>query len=149
MFATIEDLGAKIYDYQVVQITEGDNNIVDQALLTAEMEVKGYLSQNNKREHLDGRMHYDVAAIFSATGSNRHALLLTLTLTIAKWYIVELCNADIIYETAKERYDRATELLKKVAAGDINLSDLPTVEQTDETQAQTLRYGSRVKFNHE
>lgn len=149
MFATIEDLGNTIYSYQVGQITEGDDSITIQALLAAESEVKGYLTANNQREHLDGRLRYDVDAIFAATGADRHPLLLTHTLTIAKWYLVELCNADMIYETAKERYDRAVSYLKKVAKGEANFSGLPLLPDTDPATQQPFRYGSRVKFNHE
>ena len=109
---------------------------------------RGYLSESNRREHLDGRLHYDVTAIFGAAGSQRNALLLTLTLTIAKWYIVELCNADIIYEVAKERYDRAVALLNKIAKGDINLAGLPLITPSDD-QPSGWRYGSRPKFTHE
>jgi hypothetical protein len=148
MFANIEDLDQTIYNYQVTQITEGNSTIVLQALLTAESEVRGYLSESNRREHLDGRLRYDVAAIFGATGDLRNALLLTLTLTIAKWYIVELCNADIIYEIAKERYDRAVALLNKIAKGEINLADLPLITPADD-QPSALRFGSRPKFTHE
>ena len=148
MFANIEDLDQTIYNYQVTQITEGNSTIVLQALLTAESEVRGYLSESNRREHLDGRLHYDVAAIFAATGNDRNALLLTLTLTIAKWYIVELCNADIIYEVAKERYDRAVALLNKIAKGEINLADLPLITPAED-QPSALRFGSRPKFTHE
>ena len=148
MFANIEDLDQTIYNYQVTQITEGNSTIVLQALLTAESEVRGYLSESNRREHLDGRLHYDVAAIFAATGTDRNALLLTLTLTIAKWYIVELCNADIIYEVAKERYDRAVALLNKIAKGEINLADLPLITPAED-QPSALRFGSRPKFTHE
>jgi hypothetical protein len=148
MFANIEDLEQTIYNYQVTQITEGNSAIVTQALLTAESEVRGYLSESNRREHLDGRLHYDVAAIFAATGTDRNALLLTLTLTIAKWYIVELCNADIIYEVAKERYDRAVALLNKIAKGEINLADLPLITPAED-QPSALRFGSRPKFTHE
>ena len=148
MFAQIEDLGQTIYNYQVEQITEGNSLIVSQALLTAEEEVRAYLSESNRREHLDGRLHYDVAAIFASTGSLRNALLLTLTLTIAKWYIVELCNADIIYETAKERYDRAVVLLNKIAKGEINLAGLPLITPSED-EPSALRFGSRPKFTHE
>ncbi|MDY0176707.1 MAG: DUF1320 family protein [Lentisphaeria bacterium] len=148
MFAQQDDLGQTIYSYQVAQITEGNDTLVTQALLTAEEEVRGYLSESNRREHLDGRLHYDVTAIFGAAGSQRNALLLTLTLTIAKWYIVELCNADIIYEVAKERYDRAVALLNKIAKGDINLAGLPLITPSDD-QPSGWRYGSRPKFTHE
>lgn len=150
MFIEIEDLGSTIYNYQVEQITDGDDSIVIQAIKTAITEVKGYLSDNNKKEWLDGRLHYDVNAIFAATGDDRDALIMTHVKTIAKWYIVELCNADIIYETAEKRYDRATEYLTKLSKGVVNLPELPQVatEETT-TEKQPFSFGSRTKFTHD
>ena len=120
MFIEKSDLGSVIYNYQIDQITDNDDSKVTQAILAAIDEVKGYLTENNKTEHLDGRLRYDVEAVFTATGTDRNALLIRHCITVAKWYLVEICNADVIYETAKERYDRATDYLKKLAKGDVN-----------------------------
>ena len=155
MFLEIEDLKNSIYNYQIDQITEGDDNIPLQAISSAEQEVRSYLAANNKREWSDGRLRYDLEAIFSASGTARNALLVSHTATIAKYYIVELCNADIIYEQARERYDRAVSWLKQLAKGEVNLDTLPTLPEDDGgdtgTDADTFPfvYGSREKFNHE
>lgn len=141
MFASKEDLGSAIYGYQVDQITEGDDDLVLQAINAAIEEVGGYLAGNSL---------YDVAAIFATTGTNRNALILTHTVTIAKWYIVELCNADVIYEQAKERYDRAVSWLTKLSKSTVTLGSLPTIPiATGETETDTFGYGSRVKFIHD
>lgn len=152
MFLTISDLKNNIYNYQVEQITENDESIVLQALDTAEQEVKSYFYINNKKEHLDGRKIYDVDEIFSARGQERNALIVSLCLSVAKWYIVDLCNADIIYDHAKERYDRAIEYLKKINKGEVSLGNLPLLSEeenkTSETDKKPFRFGSREKFNH-
>ena len=142
MFLVKEDLKNNIYSYQVEQITEGDESILLQALDTAEQEVKSYF--------LDGRPRYDTEAIFAKRGEERNALVVSLCLSVAKWYIVDLCNADIIYDHAKERYDRAIEYLKRLAKGEVNISSLPIVPRTEETEKQTtpFLFGSRTKFNH-
>ncbi len=141
MFLEKEDLGSAIYGYQVEEITEGNDDLVLQAIGAAIDEVGGYLSGNSL---------YDVAAIFATTGTDRNALLLTHTATVAKWYLVELCNADIIYEQAKERYDRATSWLNKLAKGTVTISSLPILSiETEEKETDTFGYGSRVKFNHD
>ena len=141
MFVSKEDLGSAIYGYQVEQITEGDDDLVLQAINAAIEEVGGYLAGNSL---------YDVSAIFATTGTNRNALILTHTVTIAKWYIVELCNADIIYEQAKERYNRAVSWLTKLSKGTVTLGGLPTIPiATGETETDTFGYGSRVKFIHD
>ena len=141
MFLSIEELGTVIYGYQIDQITEGDDDLVLQAISAAIEEVGGYL---------EGPSLYNVPAIFAAEGADRNALILRLTQTVAKWHIVELCNADIIYEQAKERYDRAVAYLTKLAKGTVTLGNLPTHTITDEESAtENFGFGSRVKFNHD
>ena len=134
------DLASAIYGYQVDQITEGNDEIVYQAIEAAIQEVKSFLSETL----------YDTVAIFSATGTDRNALLLAHTKTIAKWYIVELCNADIIQEQAKDRYDRAISWLTKLSKGTVALNELPTISiTTTESETDTFGFGSRIKFNHD
>lgn len=134
------DLGSAIYGYQVDEITEGDDSLVFRAIDTAIQEVKGYLGGNL----------YDIPVIFGATGTARNSIILTHTVTIAKWYLVELCNVDIIYEQAKDRYDRATAWLVKLSKGTIQLDDLPTIPIGEtEDELDSFGYGSRLKFNHD
>ena len=151
MFIELEDLNGVIYDYQVDQITDGDDAIVLQGIAAAEEEARSYLTPNpNQREYLDGRLLYDVDAIFSASGDNRNALILQHTLTMAKWHIIQLCNADVLYEQAKERYDRAIDWFNKMSKGSINLSSLPLLELSDDNNdKQPFSFGSRAKFNHD
>ena len=134
------DLASAIYGYQVDQITEGNDEIVYQAIEAAIQEVKSFLSETL----------YDTVAIFSATGINRNALLLAHTKTITKWYIVELCNADIIQEQAKDRYDRAISWLTKLSKGTVALNELPTISiTTTQSETDTFGFGSRTKFIHD
>lgn len=151
MFLTKLDLGSVIYAYQVDQITEGNDDLVAQALAAAEEEAKSYLTPNiNKLESLDGRILYDTAVIFSAEGLDRHALILQHCLTLAKFHIATLCNADFIYEQAKERYDRAIDWFTKLAKGTVVLTTLPQITLDDtNSNRQPFSSGSREKFNHE
>jgi len=150
MFLTKEDLPSALYGYQLTQITEGNDDIVDMAMAAAEEEIRSYISGNNRKEWLDGRLQYDADAVLSAQGDERNALILKHAVTMAKWWIVELCNADVIYEQAKERYDRAVEWLVKLANGKVTLSTLPTLDiNTEDNERQPFSFGSRDKFNHE
>lgn len=134
------DLASAIYGYQVDQITEGNDEIVYQAIEAAIQEVKSFLSETL----------YDTVTIFSASGTDRNALLLAHTKTIAKWYIVELCNADIIQEQAKDRYDRAISWLTKLSKGTVALNELPTISISNtESETDTFGFGSRTKFKHD
>lgn len=140
-FLEKEDLGSAMYGYQIEDITEGDDSLIFQAIDTAIQEAKGYIS---------GATLYDVTAIFSATGEDRNSIIKTHCATIAKWYLVELCNADVIYEHAKERYDRAIAWLKALSKGQIQLDDLPSIpisETFDDLDG--FGFGSRPKYTHD
>lgn len=151
MFLEKEDLGSVIYAYQIDQITEGNDDLVAQALAAAEEEAKSYLTPNiNKLEALDGRILYDTEVIFSASGLDRNALILQHCLTLAKFHIATLCNADFIYEQAKERYDRAIDWFTKLSKGTVVLTSLPKITLDDtNSDRQPFSSGSRTKFNHE
>lgn len=151
MFLQKADLKNNIYSYQVEQITEGDDTIVLQGLAAAEEECRSYLEANfYQKENQDGRLIYDVATIFGATGAGRNTLILQHCITIAKYHIIQLSNVDILYEQAKERYDRAIDWLTKLAKGQITLKSLPTIEISEEDEnLKPFSFGSRKKFNHE
>jgi len=150
-FLSKDELKTVAYSYQVSQITEDDDYIVLQAIETATKEVAGYLRRNNKKEYNDGRIVYDVTAVFAATGNARHPLILQYCKIAALWHLITLCNVDMLYEHVKERYDRAIDYLKKVNKGDITM-DLPilaTPAPGEDNSGQPFRFGSRIKFNHE
>jgi phage gp36-like protein len=152
MFIEKEDLGNVIYDYQIDQITDGDDGKVDEACNAAIEEAKSYLTPNiNDKKWLDGRLLYDVENIFNKTGVDRNSLIVRQCVTMAKWYLAELCNADFIYEKTKDRYDRAVSWFNKVAEGKTNVSSLPKLVRDEETAGdkQPFEFGSRVKFNHD
>ncbi|WP_344827908.1 hypothetical protein [Chryseobacterium ginsenosidimutans] len=151
-FLEIEDMGTAIYDYQVEQIADGNDEAMPDAIAAAIEEVRSYLTQNDRKEYSDGRPHYDVEKIFSKTGTERNSLLLQKTKTIAKFHFIDLCNADILYDRAQKNYDRAITYLVKLAKGDVTISGLDLIEENpEETEDDVLPYrsGSRKKFNHE
>jgi hypothetical protein len=151
MFIQIAELKSAIYQYQVQQITEADNDIIYMAITAAEDEAKSYLRPNGKKEWQDGRKRYDVTLIFGAVGNARNPLLLEMTKSIAVWYLMRLCNVDMIFDNAKERYDRAIAWLKDVSRGNLTL-DLPVLADLPVNNPNAplpFRSGSRVKFNHE
>lgn len=138
MFIEVSDLGNAIYGYQIEQITEGDKNLTFQAINAAIEEVSGYLSG------------YDTTVIFSQTGINRSAILVSITVTVAKWHLVEICNAGVIYEQAKERYDRATSWLKMLSKGYVSVASLPKIIVTDtSSDNDSYGFGSRTKYTHD
>ena len=151
-FLEIDDMGTVIYDYQIDQIADGNDEALPEAINAAIDEVMGYLTPNQKKNWQDGRPLYDVDTIFAKTGTERNSLLLQITKTITKFHFIELCNADILYERAKSNYDRALSKLKDLANGNLTIKSLPLLDNSvDESGDEPLPYrsGSRTKFNHE
>ena len=151
MFLEKEELKSTVYAYQLEQITEDDNSIIDMGIEAGIEEARSYLTPNNKKIWSDGRPLYDAEVIFAATGAQRNALILELTKSLALWWIIRLCNADIIHEQVKERYDRSVEYLKKIGKGEVTIASLPLLPLNLETDTGALpfRMGGRQKFIHE
>lgn len=149
MFLQTIEMKSVIYKYQMDQITEADDDIVMIAITAAEDQVKSYLRPGNKKNWQDGRPLYDVDVIFAKTGTDRNALLLEITKNIAEWYLIRLCNVDMLFENIKDRYDRDIDWLKQVQSGETVL-DLPVIDPTTiSNDRQPFRFGSRPKFNYE
>ena len=156
MFLEVEEMNSVAYEYQLSEITENDSEIVELAINSAIEEVKSYLNPTDQKKWRDGRPRYDVAAIFSATGSDRNPMILTLCKGIALYQVCALANVDIIQERVTNRYDRAIDYLEKVAGiGKYKDSapiapNFPVLPQGDENTAiRAYRMGSREKFNHD
>lgn len=156
MFIQPSELSSAIYEYQLNEITESDEDIVVLAIQAAIEEMKSYLNPSSQKRWKDGRPRYDVAAIFSKEGSSRNTLILELCKSIAVWYICRLASVDIIHDKIKERYDRAIDWLEKVsgvgkyADSPALAPDLPTLAVDPEADStKPFRFGSRDKFNHD
>lgn len=132
MYITKEELKSVAYSYQIDQIVEDDNSIIEMAILSAEEEIKSYLSNR-----------YDIDSAFALTGNDRNALLVELTKDIALWQIVKLASVDMLYERAKERYDRAIAYLDKILNGHVSLN----LQQAQDNHGNTI--GSPIKFGNE
>lgn len=150
MFLEVAELNTVIYQYQLNQITENDDTIALQAINAAIEEVKSYLASNNQTKFNDGRLRYDADAVFASTGTDRNPLILELTKTVAEWWAIRLCNAEILHQSVKERYDRAIKYLREVNSGEVTINGLPLLveDETSEDLRQAFRAGSRTKFNH-
>jgi phage gp36-like protein len=137
MFITTEELKSVAYSYQLQQIVENDETIIQMAIDAAIEEARSYLTAR-----------YDCNAIFSATGGDRNPLILELCKDIALWYIVRLSNVDMLYENVKERYDRAIDYFNRVAKSLIS-PNLP--QSTDEhgNSQYPMRFGSMDKQKYD
>ena len=136
MFLTADELDNNLYGHVISNITQNDPTIPEQAVAAAVSEMKSYLSA------------YDTAAIFSASGADRNALILENTKVIAVWNILKLSNAETLYDVWRERYDRVIQFMTKVAEGSVT-PDLPARRGSDGEIATKIRMGSNKKFQHD
>lgn len=118
MFIAKADLYTQILEDELTEITRDDDTLVNSAISAAIAEMKTYLYDN-----------YDIEAIFSATGDDRHDLLVNFAADIAIWHLVARCQAGISIDDRKSRYDRAVAWLKTVKKSE-NYPDLPRREET-------------------
>jgi hypothetical protein len=156
MFLSIEEMKAVLYSYQMNEIVENDDDIIEDGILAGVSEVKSYFTASNQRQWDDGRPKYDVSKIFGAKGDERDPFVLRMCKTVAAWNICELSNVDLIYDHVKERYQNVIKTLEKIAGigefkGSPTLTpDLPTIDESDDGETKKpFRYGSRPKFTHE
>ncbi len=142
-FITIDDYDATIhreildsllrtesasYDPQIIEICE------DRAVA----EMRSYLNKT-----------YDCEAIFSATGSERHALILMFAIDITVYHIFCQHNPYKMAKIRQDRYDRAVEWLKGVMSGDITIDGaplLPDEELSDNSPWQVEADAVRPTF---
>ena len=92
------------YDPQIIEICE------DRAIA----EMRSYLNKQ-----------YDCDTIFSATGTDRHALILMFAIDITVYHIFCQHNPYKMAKIRQDRYDRAIEWLKGVMRGDITIDGAP------------------------
>ena len=113
------------YDPQIIEICE------DRAVA----EMRSYL---NKK--------YDCDAIFSATDTDRHPLILMFAIDITVYHIFCQHNPYKMSRIRQDRYERAVEWLKAVMKGDVTVDGAPTLPDEDlkdnspwQIQAEELR----------
>lgn len=116
MFITKEDFNITIRPYEIEQITDGDDTIVHMAISAAVGEMKPYLHR------------YDTDKIFSATGDQRHPLLLRFAVDIAVFQLVSIARPDQDLENRRALYKRAIDWLKQVKNEEMPV-DLPLKEE--------------------
>ena len=98
------------YDPQIIEICE------DRAI----SEMRSYLNKA-----------YDCDAIFSATGNDRHALILMFAIDITVYHIFCQHNPYKMSKIRQDRYDRAIEWLKGVMNGDVTIDGAPRLPDDD------------------
>lgn len=132
------DYNASIHREILDTITREDEAVVEICEDRAIAEMRSYLS---------GR--YDCNAIFSARGDDRNTLILMMAVDIAVYHIFSIHNPQKISQVRVDRYNRAVEWLKAVAAGKISIADAPLLPEDElKKNAPTLIHGNPKRDQH-
>jgi len=123
------DYDASIHREILDALLRHDSDVADSAIVEicedrAIEEMRGYLDK-----------FYDTEAIFSATGADRNQLVLMMAIDITVYHIYCQHNPYKISQVRKDRYDRAVEWLKAVAAGKITIANAPRLPEEAAAEA--------------
>ena len=135
-FITLEDYDASIHREILDALLRHDSPTEDSAII----EICEDRAIDEMRCYLD--KFYDCNTIFSATGSDRNQLILMMALDIAIYHIFCQHNPYKISQMRKDRYDRAVEWLKAVAAGKISIANAPRLPEEQQAQNSPWQIGS-------
>ena len=137
-FINPEDYDASIHREILGSLTRDDESIVELCEDRAIAEMRGYLSAR-----------YDVDAIFSAEGDARNQLVLMMAIDIAVYHIFSIHNPQKMSQIRKDRYERAVEWLKQVAAFKITIDGAPKLPEEEQKQNSPWLMSSNPKrTNH-
>lgn len=135
-FITLDDYDASIHREILDALLRHDSDVQDSAIIEicedrAIEEMRGYMDK-----------FYDCDAIFNATGTSRNQLVLMMALDIAIYHIFCQHNPYKMSEVRKNRYDRAVEWLKAVAAGKVTIANAPRLPEEQQAQNSPWQIGS-------
>ena len=109
IFLTLNDYDKQIRSENLDRVIDSNSVILDDAEASSILKIKGYL---------DGRFDMDVE--FAKTGSDRNALLITLTVDLVLYDVLSRINPRNIPELRMQRRDEATDLLKNTNEEKLN-----------------------------
>lgn len=137
-FVQLSDYDASIHREILDALTRSDESVVEICEDRAIAEMRCYLSKR-----------YDCDRIFSATGEARLQLVLMMVIDIAVYHIFSIHNPQKLSQLRKDRYDRAVEWMKAVAAEDISIEGAPLLPEEQRAAHAAFRIHSNPKrTNH-
>lgn len=127
-FITLADYDASIHREILDSLLRHDSPTEDAAII----EICEDRAIEEMRSYMD--KFYDCDAIFGAAGSDRNELVLMMALDIAIYHIFCQHNPYKMSKVREDRYNRAVEWLKAVAAGDITIAGAPRLPEEELAQ---------------
>ena len=137
-FINPDDYDASIHREILDSIIREDESIVEICEDQAVAQMRSYLSAR-----------YDCDRIFTETGNRRSQLVLMMAIDIAVYHIFSIHNPRNLSTLRKERYERAVEWLRAVAAEELSADGLPLLpEETRAAKSNFLIKSNRKRVNH-
>ncbi|SUJ26441.1 Uncharacterised protein [Sphingobacterium spiritivorum] len=134
-FISKEDFYSHIYEEAVSTISRGNDKHLNSAIQAATNQALRCMAR------------YDTEAIFELSTDEQkqpYAELIIYIKDIAKWHFIGVCNVQVDYEVAKDRYKQAVNELNKIWKGE-DIAGWPLKSGNNE---RLFRSGSSPKFNH-
>ena len=138
-FITLDDYDASIHREILDALLRHDSDIADSAIV----EICEDRAIEEMRCYLD--KFYDCDAIFGASGQERNQLVLMMAIDISVYHIFCQHNPYKISQMRKDRYDRAVEWLKAVAAGKITIANAPRLPEEQQAQNSPWQISSNIQ----
>lgn len=137
-FVELSDYDASIHRDILDALVREDEAIIEVCEDRAIAEMRGYLARR-----------YDCDRIFSATGAERNQLVLMMVIDIAVYHIFCIHNPQKLSQIRKDRYERAVEWMKAVAAEEISIEGAPLLPQEQRAAYSSFHVKSnRKRVNH-
>lgn len=133
-FVDIKDYDASVHREILDALVRDDETLVEICEDRAIAEMRGYLSKR-----------YDCNAIFSASGEERNQLILMMVIDIAVYHIFCIHNPQKLSQVRKDRYERAVEWMKAVAAEEVSIDGAPLLSEEDRARKAALMFKSNPK----
>ena len=123
-FIQLPDYDSTIHRDILDSLLRGEANdgsrIIEDCEMQAIAEMKSYLNKA-----------YDVEKIFTAQGTARHPLVLMYAKDIAVYHLSCIHNPYKMSQVRKDRYERAVDWLKGVAAGLLTIDGAPRLPEEE------------------
>lgn len=131
-----EDYDASIHREILDALIREDETLLEVCEDQAISEMRGYLSSR-----------FDCDKIFSATGSERHPLVLMYAKDITLYHVFCIHNPQKISKIRIDRYERSLEWLKGVSKFEISVEGLPELDASVTKQNSAFQMRSYHRRN--
>ena len=134
-FVQISDYDASIHREILDALTRDDDAVVEICEDRAIAQVRSFLARR-----------YDCDLIFAAAGDGRNQLILMMVIDIAVYHIFCIHNPQKLSQIRRDRYERAIEWLKAVAAGEISVDGAPLIPEEQRVAKSSFQIRSNPKL---